>query len=408
MATWTPAALFQPPVPYPAQPFQRPMPPPQPAAAPQHYQYTMPWSQLPGTMGFPGDMAEYQRRFQQSYSSPNAALGSGNTAALAMFRDRAKWDNLPGFAKRARTTGVMPSGRPTNAALFGGYGAAGGYGGGDPFQQAHDAANQANEARYQDALYGFYDRYRRGLGMLAGMGQQEARDINEIHDQQFARNQNDLIGRGLGNSTVMATMRMGTDRERAAALGRLNERVRGQVMNTDAGLSADVLNFMERKTETGPDPRLLAQLAQGVGAAGMGMGGGGFGGSGGGSGGTAWVDTGGFPAGAIMDGSMAGFGNPMASMTPNMFRGNVPQGYYDPKPRRNYVEANTPNSRAGFGEYGRASAPRSYWGPTNPPAMQAQVERGLGARNYWLNAPAYASATAPPGFDLYNPLTWSN
>ena len=157
------------------------------------------------------------------------------------------------------------------------------------FQEQFDRANQANEARYQDVLGGYQSRYQRGLSMLAGLGQQEGRDINELYDAQGAKINQNLIGRGLGNSTITSTMAMGNERERNADLGRLNKRVRQQALAQDAGLSGDTLQFMERKTENAPSMELLDQLAQGVGAAGgglppagmydgdVGMGGGGYG-----------------------------------------------------------------------------------------------------------------------------------
>lgn len=456
-SAYRPAALNQPPVPYPALPFQRPqMPMPAMSAMPkpqQSYSWTMPWSQMPGTMGFPGDMAAYAKRFQDSSSTMDGAAQYGNQAAYNMHLARNAWDNKPLGAKR-KAMGLPKLSEVRNGMI----GGAGGIGGGGSFQQSLDQANQANEARYRDILGGFQSRYDRNLAMLAGLGQQEGKDINELYDQQFARGQQDLIGRGLGNSTRLVTLRQGVDRERANDLGRLNERMRQQVLNTDQNLSGDVLNFMERKTEQGPDMRMLAQLAQGVGAAGFGLPsgyGGGFGGGGNiGSPnlGTAWINTGGFPAGAIDGGNMSGFGNPMASMPDSMFRGAwgnfgfpgqgfMPQQGYYANPNYNSAMqnwfgpgnqagstlngpqqqqrltaaqrlANTPNSRYGFGAYGRpmpsGGAPagsRAYYNfpNQNNAAMQAQAQRAMQARN----APSYVSATAPPGFDLYNPLTWS-
>lgn len=202
----------------------------------------------------------------------------------------------------------------TNINAGGGNG--GGAGGGgvgniaNQFQAQIDKANQANESRYRDILGGYQSRYERGLGMLAGLGQQEGRDINELYDNQASQQRQDLVGRGLGNSTVLDTMRMGNERERNADLGRLNDRVRQQAMSTDAGLSGDTMQFMERKQENGPNLQMLAMLAQGMGQAGYGAGGfgggyGGYGGSGGGMGGGG-VNF--LPPSAFMPASMLGGG----------------------------------------------------------------------------------------------------
>ncbi len=175
-------------------------------------------------------------------------------------------------------------------AAGGGYGASGGYSGrggagGNPlsnltneFQSQMNRANAANEARYQDILKGYQQRFETGAGQLQGMGAQEGRDINELYDKQRAQQNQNLIGRGLGNSTVLSTMNAGNDRERAADLGRLNERVRQQSIGTMAGLSGDELNFMASKNENAPSWGQLAQLATGIGTAGYGAGGGGAGG----------------------------------------------------------------------------------------------------------------------------------
>lgn len=163
----------------------------------------------------------------------------------------------------------------------------GGGGGSDlssSFREMLDRANQANEARYQDVLGGYQSRYERGMDMLKGMGQQEAKDISELADNQAALTRQRLTDRGLANSTVLDTMLSGVDREQAANIGRLYDRVRQQALQTDAGLSGDTLQFMERKDETGPDTNLLAQLAMAMGRGGYGGGGGGFVGGGGGMG----------------------------------------------------------------------------------------------------------------------------
>lgn len=154
----------------------------------------------------------------------------------------------------------------------GGYGAGGG-GGSDAigqFQQKMDQANQANEARYRDILGGYQSRYQRAMDMLNGLGQQEAKDINELYDNQAATQRQSLIGRGLGNSTVLDTMLAGSDRERNADLGRLNDRVRQQALNTDASMTGDTLQFMERRNDQPPDMGLLASLMQSLGQGGGG------------------------------------------------------------------------------------------------------------------------------------------
>jgi len=90
---------------------------------------------------------------------------------------------------------------------------------------------------------GFLDRYNRGLANLEGMGDQERRDINERYDARSGALNQDLISRGIRNSTVAQSMQQGNERERTADLGRLEERLRQQRLDTDAALSGDLLNM---------------------------------------------------------------------------------------------------------------------------------------------------------------------
>jgi hypothetical protein len=241
--SWQPSALSNPHVPYPASPFaqtpQRRIPPRPPS-----------W-------------------YGNSPASTTGQLGvkAGDFGGAGPFGVKVGDFGMPGEDTQQHVT---------NVPVGGGMGAGAGNIG-NQFQAALNNARQANEARYQDILGGYQQRYQRGLGMLAGLGQQEGRDINELYDSQGSKINQDLIGRGLGNSSVMATMAMGNNRERNADLGRLNDRVRQQAMATDAGLSGDELQFMERRNDVGPDLSMLAQLAQGMGAAGYGQGGGGGG-----------------------------------------------------------------------------------------------------------------------------------
>ena len=166
--------------------------------------------------------------------------------------------------------GVSAGGGGGGVAAGGGASGGGGTLGGS-FQEALDRANANNEARYQDILGGYQSRYERNLEDLKGMGAQEERDINDRYRSEEARRRQQLIGRGLGNSSVVNTMQMGNERERANDQGRLNDRLRQQRLTLDAGLSGDTLQFMERRNDTGPDLRMLAQLSQGVGQAGGGL-----------------------------------------------------------------------------------------------------------------------------------------
>lgn len=261
---WRPGALDQRPVPYPDLPFVPDEGPVRRGGRGVAAGHTAFHQRIPTTRPGVNSAMSWGRGTSGTAPSWSRTGSGGNTATVT----------VPGVGGRARGGG-------------GGFG--GGVGGlsGGPgdlaqyYQQELDRANQANEARYRDVLGGYQSRYERALATLYGSGEQEARDIDEQSRKRESQLQQGLIGRGLGNSTVMSTMALGVDRERNAEMGRLQQRLREQRLTTDAGLSGDLLNFMERKTEKGPDVGLLAQLAQGMGQAGYGGGyvGGGVGGA---------------------------------------------------------------------------------------------------------------------------------
>lgn len=142
------------------------------------------------------------------------------------------------------------------------------------FDAEHNAANAANEARYNQILGGYGDQkagYQKRqddiMSMLANNGVQEKADIEQSgRDRQGAAAQ-DLVSRGLSATTIGSQTARGIDRSTNADLGRAAERQRAQQANVQAGLSADTLgvdanklNFMERKTDNGPDFGSYASL----------------------------------------------------------------------------------------------------------------------------------------------------
>ncbi len=209
--------------------------------------------------------------FSYTYTDPGAVAGGGGyfpghgaqsarNAAQNAEANFNQWRNSQG------RQGIPSYSEVTAGGQFGG-------GGGNlanAFQSAQDEARAANESRYNDILTGEQARYERNMNRLAGMGAQEKADINERYDNEGSRINQDLVSRGLRNSTVAENMAMGNNRERTADLGRADERLRREQLTADAGLSADVLSFMERRTDSYPDVGLLAQLAQGLGTAGGG------------------------------------------------------------------------------------------------------------------------------------------
>ena len=86
------------------------------------------------------------------------------------------------------------------------------------------------------------ERLARNMQYLEGAGAQERRDIQGAFSDRQGGLTQDLTSRGLGGSTVLPTASAAIERERADALGGLEERLRGQRIATDASLSGDIAN----------------------------------------------------------------------------------------------------------------------------------------------------------------------
>ena len=112
------------------------------------------------------------------------------------------------------------------------------------YQQQIDAANAANEDRYADILQGYRDREEAARSQSALAGDQQYRE-------ESARVRNDLIGRGLANSSLLGK-----------GLFDAYERQAQNQLNVDLQTSGDRLAFMERRNDVGPDYSQMLQLAQ--------------------------------------------------------------------------------------------------------------------------------------------------
>lgn len=82
----------------------------------------------------------------------------------------------------------------------------------------------------------------RVLAGLQGSGDQERRDINQQFNANNAAQQADLTARGLDSTTIGASMQSGNERQRADALGGLNQRIMDQRAGYDTSLSNNITN----------------------------------------------------------------------------------------------------------------------------------------------------------------------
>lgn len=86
----------------------------------------------------------------------------------------------------------------------------------------------------------YNQRYQRNMDYFEGAGKQERKDIDRRFDNIERSSQSSLRQRGLVGSTISPAVTAGNARRRSDAVGALEERLRGQRIGLDAGLSGDV------------------------------------------------------------------------------------------------------------------------------------------------------------------------
>lgn len=136
------------------------------------------------------------------------------------------------------------------------------------YQQQTDAANAANNQRYNDILGGYDKALGLATSELTGLSQQNKTDTNALYDTRRGSAEQNLISRGLGNTTVRSSIDRGITTDQAAANARINDQNKLQRLGALSGLQSDRLGFMERRNDAPPDISQLAMLAQGVGQSG--------------------------------------------------------------------------------------------------------------------------------------------
>jgi len=240
------------------------------------------------------------------------------------------------------------------------------------FQSAYQQAKNANLSRYQNILEGYgarqrnyydvagqmnnmYDARRdRILGNLEGAGAAQRQSIADQYAAAQGRVANSLISRGLFNTTVYDSLQRGLEADRGKAELSLAEQLRMQKANLDASLSEDslkarqfmnersddlwgqVLDVQERRTDSYPDPALLANLALALGSSGA------------------------QPMAALTSGAGAAFPGGISPRSTPLTSG-ASGGYFAAPPRQQYLASYEPYS-SGFGPAPQTVAPTNLIG----------------------------------------------
>jgi hypothetical protein len=164
------------------------------------------------------------------------------------------------------------------------------------YQAAQDAAAKANKGREKEVRSGYTDMHgrivggygdirNRAMGYIDKLGGTQRQDIGDRYTQLRGEGEQDMISRGLSNSTVRGSMLQGLASREGRENLELEESLNRQRLDYDtqlssAGLGADEristgrLGFIERIEDEYPDFNQLIGLAQGMGQYGGGFGGG--------------------------------------------------------------------------------------------------------------------------------------
>lgn len=175
-------------------------------------------------------LADNRKRYGQSTDINLGQLGSGNTLGNIGWAARDAGIDLPALRENNKRTlaeydalrasgGMEDRLRGTNAGLLGDY-----------------------EAGASAIQKGFDERLFRNMARVDQIGDQERKDINRSYDEETGRSVQDAAARGLGGSTVAQGLRSNVNMQRGDALGRLNDRILANKINTDSALSGDQAN----------------------------------------------------------------------------------------------------------------------------------------------------------------------
>lgn len=146
----------------------------------------------------------------------------------------------------------------------------------DQFTESRDRANEANRQRYQQLLdtIGQLERETQGLygqafDTVAGLGDVERRRIQEEQQKQLATTEQDLIDRGLANTTIRQTARRGIQSDALQAQQDLMERLAQQrtgLLQNQAGALMQTgqmeAQAIEGRTDQAPAAGRYAQMVQ--------------------------------------------------------------------------------------------------------------------------------------------------
>ena len=187
---------------------------------------------------------------------PSLAQGFAANAA----RDRGRVGGSMGY-----DTWQQPGGNPfslggSRGGFPGGGGGGGGYGGGGygggqsdsmlrSFMASQNAARAANLQRYNNIIRGFDLSKNDAIGMLNQTSNQGQTDITNRFGAQQAQATQDLMNRGLGNTTVTSAVSRGINNDMSAEQRRWLDQMNQRKIDAKVSNEREKLAFMERRND---------------------------------------------------------------------------------------------------------------------------------------------------------------
>ena len=151
----------------------------------------------------------------------------------------------------------------------------------ESYKKSYDEARASNLKRYDEIIgnikgqrKGARQESRSNLNYLRGQRKEQTRQTRRAFNELQSQSEQDLLDRGLSNTTVLPTLRSGMERDRrnavtnirnAANQSILQERRYGQ--NRIDNINNNLLRFKEARTDAYPDLAPLLTLANQYGTA---------------------------------------------------------------------------------------------------------------------------------------------
>jgi hypothetical protein len=139
-------------------------------------------------------------------------------------------------------------------------------------EQAREEAKQANLARYREGHGELSTLRGRTLANVANLGRVEWDDTQESYERQLGDTLARLNRGGLTSSTSDEAFKSRSARELNRAGRQISESVLKNVANHDMQLTNNLVGFIERRNDVGPDLAEAQKLAEAFGASGGGEG----------------------------------------------------------------------------------------------------------------------------------------